>query len=393
MSQSNPENGPLYTRRQVLGIIRDGLAVIGGATVIGGTGYGLSKGAELLAGQPSLTPSPTPELPTPQPQEKQFTLATIGQAEKVSLPGVGWYPDGHTSFLRNPDGTISLWLAGGPSGYRIQGKDFTTLGSEIKSVIAPEKKETFDRNYASPGAVIPGKNSNELLMLYHGEYHPKTGATFPFNAGIGLAVSTDNGVTWAKRGQVLKGINEKPSDTRPSGAGEPCAVINGDYVYMYYIDWNGSTDAIHMARSPLQANCAPGSWEKFHEGKFQKPGMEGPSTPVILPTTTEEGYAGLPGVSWNSHLEKFLAVYESRSGFFVSTSKDGIVWEKQQKLLSVLTGTNSPKSGDIWNSYPTLVSPDKASDRETGKEMLLLYSEGKWNRGSHTMVKRLVKLV
>lgn len=334
---------------------------------------------------PTATPRPTE---TPKPQEFKFE---IGNPERVNLSGVSYYPDGHTSFIKTPDG-VKVWISAGREGYVVTGKSIENLNSRTTKVIGPSGEETFDRNYAAPGSVILGKNPNELLMFYHGEYHPNQPSTFPFDAGIGLAISKDGGITWERQGQIIKGMGSKTRTDVPFGAGQPSAVIKDNFIHLYYTDWNGQyPDSIHLARAPIESNGIPGSWEKFNGREFKNVGPNGPSTPVVYPPPGE-GYTALPGVSFNTHLNKFVMVFEARDGFYMTTSLDGTGWSNPTILLKVKTANNNPRSGEVWSSYPTLWSPTKASDRETDGYMILVYSEGKWNQTPHSMIKRPLKL-
>lgn len=347
------------------------------------------------------TPRPT-ETAIPQPTETRKPTETsvsptkelqfeIGSAEKVNLSGLQWYPDGHVSFIKMPNNELRFWIAGLQSGYMTTGESINAL-TKAEKVIGPSRTEDFDRNYAAPGSVIPGKNENELLMFYHGEYHPKQPTSFPFKAGVGLAISQDGGKTWERKGQVIKGNNDKIEKDKPSGAGQPSAIIIDNYIFLYYIDWNSEyPDAIHLARAPINTDGMPGSWEKYSKGSFKDKEADDLSSPVVFPPEGQ-GYAALPGVSWNKYLNKFLMVFEARDGFYVTTSSDGINWSSSISLLKVKTANDNPKSGEIWNSYPTFISLKTPSDRETNKEMLLIHSQGKWGQGPHSMVKREINL-
>lgn len=346
-----------------------------------------TQSTETLRPTATQTSKPT-EKPTLKPQELKFE---IGNPETVNLPGITHYPDTHTSFIKDPNG-VKVWISAGREGYIVTGNNIENLDSRTTKVIGPSNQETFDRNYAAPSSVILGKNPNELLMFYHGEYYPNQPSTFPFDAGIGIAISQDGGTTWEKKGQILKGMGKKTGANVPFGAGQPSAVIKDNYIYLYYTDWNGQyPDSIHLARAPKDSNGMPGSWEKFNGGRFENKGLDGPSAPVVFPPTGE-GYAAIPGVSFNTYLNQFVMVFEARGGFYMSTSLEGIKWSNPTILLKVKTANNNPASGEVWSSYPTLWSPSKANDRETDQNMMLIYSEGKWNQSPHSMIKRPLKL-
>lgn len=168
-------------------------------------------------------------------------------------------------------------------------------------------------------------------------------------------------------------------------------IIKDGYFYLYYTDWNGKEpDAIHLAQAPVESNGLPGSWKKFYNGRFESAGLGGPSNPVISPLDQND-YSALPGVSWNTYLHRFIALSESKDGFYLSISKDAINWSKSTKLLEAQTANNNTQTGQVWNSYPTLLSPAKSSDRETDENMLLIYSEGLWQQTPHSMRIRSIK--
>ncbi len=316
--------------------------------------------------------------------------AEIGNSESLNLTGLQWFPDGHSPFIKNEDG-VKVWLAGGPQGYMFTGRDLNHLDEKATEVIGPSG-EGFDRDYAAPGSVLPGKNDGELLMFYHGENHPYAPNFFPFGAGIGLAVSTDGGFTWERKGQIIQGKNDKQMETRPYGAGQPSVLVKDGHLHIYYIDWNGQDpDSIHLARAPIDSDGMPGAWKKYNNGDFSEDGLGGQSSPVILPSEGGD-YSALPGVSFNSFLNKYMSVFESKDGFYMTTSVDGIEWLPSQKLLGVQTANTGPEIGDTWNSNPTLWSPNKSNDRETDANMLLVYSQGKWQQKPHSMKTRTIQL-
>ncbi len=124
-------------------------------------------------------------------------------------------------------------------------------------------------------------------MIYHAENHEFAGqhyTTVPFYASIGLARSSDNGVTWTSTGQIISGMTPKPS-TLPSrqalGAGNPSVIVAGGFIYVYFVDWNlTAPDSIYVARATVSSDGAPGAWQKYYNGSFSQAGLGGLSTPV-----------------------------------------------------------------------------------------------------------------
>lgn len=135
-----------------------------------------------------------------------------------------------------------------------------------------------------------------------------------------------------------------------------------------------------MARSPVGSNGMPDTWEKYHEGQFKK-GEK--STPVIR--ADSGNYAATPSISRNNFLDSYVASYESLHGFEIATSQDGISWSPPQRLLDAKTINDSPKPGEMWNSYPTLWSPNEENDQTTSNNLLLLYGSGPYQGTPHTL--------
>jgi hypothetical protein len=76
----------------------------------------------------------------------------------------------------------------------------------------------------------------------------------------------------------------------------------------------------------------------------------------------------MPHVSCNTALKRWLMV------FCVVASEDGIHFGKPIKSMR-LPAFNM-KRGDTFTAYPTLVSPDKATQTVTGEEGFLYFARG-----------------
>lgn len=322
---------------------------------------------------------------TKEPEKAEITEVKIhlGKEEKLSPPELQWVPDGHTSMLKDFNGRIKLWVAAGPRSFLLEGDSLETLGSP-QLVLGPErtKSEKGYDGYASFGSIIPGERSNELIGFFHQEHWPSEMTSFPFTASIRIAKSIDDGRNWEKGEAIIEGGNPVPfPGERVSGAGQPSAIIKEDEVYLYYIDWDVTPHSIHLVKAQLDLVHKPKAWEKHGE-------------PVILPPTNREGtlYAALPSISYNTYLNKYLAVFETNIGFYLALSKDAVEWNSFQLFFEFPQPHSHREPGDIWFSYPTLLSPKANSDRETGKTGWLYYSRGIWERQSHYMVRRPFQL-
>jgi hypothetical protein len=218
-------------------------------------------------------------------------------------------------------------------------------------------------------------------MIYHAEDQTCGGAKA--SLGIGLARSADGGITWTRQGQIISSP-EGPSPcstARFNGAGNPVVVTtrDGAYYYLYYVEWlTGHPDEIRVARSPVGADAVPGTWTKFYRGDFREPGLGGQSDPVIRrPSPQDETiYSGLPSVSFNLHLQRYLAVFTTATTFYYTASQDGLNWEVARSLGLGPTPRLGLPDGAIWYYYPSLLSVDQTTDGTTNDKAYLYYARG-----------------
>jgi len=297
------------------------------------------------------------------------------------------FPDTKTSYIKLGDKFV-LFGSAGPLGVRLEGQSLTNL-QDVKLVLkpTPEDGETplGVNGYKAFSGVFRGRSDDELIGLYHQEFWPKYPQQFPFNAQIGLAVSYDKGYTWEDKGPVITGDYVDPNAPRVTGVGQPSPVVAGKNVFIYYTNWGEGNANICLAKAPLANIDNPSAWSKWYAGKFQETGLGGRATPVL---TSPDGVAALISVSWNTKLDKFLAVYErgfeKEAGFYIATSEvgDGINWRDQQVIARFPQPHSVRKSGDIWYSYPTLIS-ETDNQFITNEKGVLLVSRGEWNRKSH----------
>jgi hypothetical protein len=256
----------------------------------------------------------------------------------------------------------------------------------------------FDQDYAGPGSVLTAANGTDLLMIYHAEHQCGAYGT-PFTAGIGLARSSDGGLTWTRQGQIISSSSQPPYCTaaRLNGAGIPVVVLSrdGSYFYLYYMEWfTDRPDQTYLARSPVSADAAPGSWTKYYRGEFSQPGLGGLADPVIRRPDPEDVtiWAGFASVSYNTLLQRYLAVFMTTPEFYYTASEDGIHWEPARKL-GLLTQNIPGAPQGTWLSYPSLLSLDQPNDRTTTGSGYLYYSSGIWNLAPHHMERRAFEIV
>jgi len=345
--------------------------------------------------------------PKPAHHDLSFTVSLADEQNVIppGSPGLLFVPDEHLSYLRQPDGSYKMWVSGGgtlgfttPDMLRLT--SMKTANGVPTTVLAPSGpgSTAFDADYAGAGSVFPAANGTDLLMIYHAENH-LFGSTHypgtPFYASIGLARSTDGGVSWQREGRILSGHDPQQPSQPATGAGAltPSAIETGGYIYVLFreIDLQSKTQGLAIARAPVASDGAPGSWQKLDEGSFSTPGLGGEFTPLqLVLDPSDEGDMRQPFVSFNSYLQAFLLTIVGNGGIYFSTSPDLLTWSAGQIVLPALVadGTVTPTTAP-YNWYPTLVSLDQASETTTDQTGYLYYAKGA-NDGTphHIMYRR-----
>lgn len=332
---------------------------------------------------------------------------TVSGPEQTLIPNgnpwdLKWTPDEGVSY-RIFDGEVRMWFVGGVSTYLTRGTTFENLvpwplkNGKAVPLFGPSGSG-FDANYAGASSVVPAANGRDLLMFYHAEIQP-CGNYIPFIAGIGLARSTDGGLTWQKRGQVLRGAEAMPTgcDFGVSGVGNPSVFRSRDgrWLYMLFVEWGrtlpgSGPDSVFIARAPIESDGEPGAWKKYAYGTFEEPGLGGSSTPIVVPPSpaNETVYAALPSVSWNVALERYLMTFMTFHGVYVTTSPDGIHWDRARRVWSDLP-IHVQVPGKGWFAYPSLVSPDQPSQETTGQHGYLYFARGFYGQTPPHVMSRL----
>ena len=321
---------------------------------------------------------------------------TLGAEEHVPFGDIRFCPDEHVSYHKGPHG-FSVWVAGEGGNWHFHGPALDKLSLLGKGpVLGARGSEHFDRDYVGLSAVIPAAGGQGLLGFYHAEFHPDAPKAFPFLASLGLATSAD-GVTWKRVGQVIHGLENKlrPGDGHNIGACEPSAVLVKDdgeeFVYLYwgeyYYDRPG---AIYLARSPHASGGKPGTWQKWTGKGWGEPGVQNLAEPVLkAPAGPPFLTMQMPHVSWNTALHRYLMVCASDVGFHVAASEDGIHFGTLIEVMRL--PAFHMRQGETFTAYPTLVSPEKATQMVTGQEGFLYFARGRWGT-NHTAWRRPFKI-
>ena len=103
--------------------------------------------------------------------------------------------------------------------------------------------------------------------------------------------------------------------------------------------------------------------------------------------------AGIPSVSWNTKYGLWLAVFTSMTGFWYTTSQDGLTWVQPRILLRhpVLVSDESMVNHEPFVYYPSLIDPLADQDGRTSSNGILLYAHGDW-MSAHHMIGRAVNI-
>ena len=333
----------------------------------------------------------------------------LGAEENVippASPGLLYSPDEHLSYLPNTGGGFNIWFAadGGTVGFSTPDLIHLTSLKSDNGVSSPLLASSgpgttaFDADYAGAGSVFKAANGSDLLMIYHAENH-LFGTVHsngnPFYAGVGLARSTDGGVTWERKGQILSAHDPQlPSQASGgAGVGTPSAIEANGYIYVFFreIDPQSNLEGIGVARAPIAEDAVAGSWQKFFNGAYTSPGLGGAFTPlqITLDVNAKSDHRQ-PFVTFNTYLNAYVLTIVGNGGIYMCTSTDLVHWTAGKVILPapVPDGTVTASTAP-YNWYPTLISPDQPSETITDKAGYLYYAKGANNGTSyHTMYRR-----
>ncbi|MFG3103634.1 RICIN domain-containing protein [Streptomyces sp. NPDC048182] len=164
-----------------------------------------------------------------------------------------------------------------------------------EATFPPADSRYAQKNYCDLMGVWPDPDTGDWIGLVHNEFTPD-----PFGDGlhydaIDYAVSTDQGHTWSIKDHVLTSpystrrgdTGAFPHETYYYGDGDPRLFVDtaSGYFYVYYNSrvipkggvpggWTDGSRA-HVARAPMSAKMAPGSWRKWYDGAWSQPGLGG----------------------------------------------------------------------------------------------------------------------
>ncbi|MEU2711327.1 RICIN domain-containing protein [Streptomyces sp. NPDC007205] len=166
-----------------------------------------------------------------------------------------------------------------------------------EATYAPSGSGYAQKNYCDLSGVWVDPDTGDWYGLVHNEFTPQ-----PFGDGlhydaVDYAVSTDKGRTWTVKDHVLTSpystgrgdTTAFPNQTYSYGDGDQRLFVDtaSGYFYVYYgsriIDKSGGWKAFyeHVARAPISAKMAPGSWRKWYAGAWSQPGTGGRESDIV----------------------------------------------------------------------------------------------------------------
>jgi hypothetical protein len=310
-----------------------------------------------------------------------------------------YYPDMPIGVIRTQDSSQYLFFAPGtglnqitqPNGEYVSAGSLDQFSPAIKGSdgplpsmksgrLQPAPDGDYDRDYAGGGPiyVLGGpeyrlrgtidRSSGEtesLILLYHGEYHPDAGKGLPFYGVSALAVSRDHGNTFVKIGEILspRSTLEETTATGLSVTADGALVeadangypIDGSradgeqtFIYCLYSDRliPNSPSGFSLARvtkkdfvdAVLKGRAPP--FKKYYRPStaddapridyFTEPGIGGNSTFVV---TQPGNYIATPQVRFAKALHKFVLVYpQNQNSVWIRFADNLFEWSAAQPL-------------------------------------------------------------
>lgn len=283
-----------------------------------------------------LTPGPTAAVPT-----DEVAQITVGAPQKIFGPS--GYVDSLYATVRGPRGQLQGYLSNTKVLWFNQRANGSLTNRRV--VLSGGRRGSVDQCGVHPVGTIfkdPAAPRSHWITFYHAERSAPAdrGKCNHWNRHTRWTIvrmeTFNGGRSWLKRGQVI--TQDRKLLRTPAGrwsyatddVGSPRLVISGTYMYLYFRATNRSSNGLlkmTVARAPLRSKGKAGAWTKFHNGAFTEPGLGGQSS----------GLPGLPaqarGISYNQHLNRWLAVQVDIAGTFLYQSTDRLNWTPLRQVV------------------------------------------------------------
>lgn len=161
----------------------------------------------------------------------------------------------------------------------------------LESTPPPAGSGYSQRNFCDLAGVWVDPDTGDWYGLVHNEFTPQPFGDGVHYDGIDYAVSADQGRTWTIKSHVITSPYSTrrgdtaafPQQTYHYGDGDQRLFVDtaSGYFYAFYgsriVEKNGGWKAFHahVARAPISAKMAPGSWRKWYDGAWTEPGVGG----------------------------------------------------------------------------------------------------------------------
>ena len=337
------------------------------------------------------------------PPGSHASLTLDGNEVNVIPPGTAglqYTPDEHMTYRKQPDGTYRLWASGGGAygTYMFQSADLLTLGAPTQVFLPAGAGTTaFDADYAGPGSILPAANGQDLLMIYHAENHLFGGVDYP---GTPFLCGHRPGAFLGRRPHLAAPGPDPLRPGSPAGhtgrhgrRGPDPRGHSERRLSLCDVQGGGSPEQRqrHGPRArPRGQRRSARELAEDHQGSFSTPGLGGAFTPLDLvldPSAPSD--MRQPCLTYNTALGEFLLVMVGNGGLYWLASTDLITWSTGTVLLPapVPDATVATTAG-VHNWYPTLLSPDQASDQVTDQSGYLCYAKFPGDGTSHHALYR-----
>lgn len=310
-----------------------------------------------------------------------------------------------------PDGTMGLIRSG--AGYRFfaasAGYPKQSIGTlsdpqadGVTDVLIQHQKNPY--HYAAGGPIYQDPASGLLLMVYHAERWIDPDSYLPFYSELGLAQSTDSGVTWTDLGPIISPhtvfeASYFQSDKQTFDVGGGGYVIIGDYWYVYFRDllqegqdYREVNFAVARARvrdvlAAAREGTTAALWTKYYDGAWAEPGLGGRSSSLLA----GNGELLWGDVSYNAYLKSYISIAAGppwpATDLYWAESKDGLQWTHHCRLVS-----------DVMHKFYVTMVGLGDNPRETGQSFYMyyvrsrLYAQGGNRNQDAALVRRRIML-
>ncbi|NKB29768.1 MAG: hypothetical protein GKR99_20335 [Rhodobacteraceae bacterium] len=303
---------------------------------------------------------------------------------------VAQIPDLPVRAFRDGDDQVNLILSH-TAAHRMRGPDFGSLVLDCAPVSGsrklPDPESYADQEWI---AAVYSEDGQTVHALIHNEFqgnwksHEVCATRDYFKCwmnSITYARSDDGGATYVALDPPDHLVASLPDRYHPDegiyGLFSPSNIIKRDgYYYAYLKAQTYPLELQHVCLMRTQALDDPKSWRfwdgRAFEGVFVDPYRDDPNvverTPNCAPIALPQIAEMYEGITWNTHLGKFVLVGTSSDptqepnlfGFYYAFSDDLITWSHRQPLLHARLPWRSDGSQTNY-AYPTLIDHQSPS--------------------------------